>query len=212
MKKRLVFLGPPGAGKGTQAIIISRKYSFERIATGDILREAIAEKSELGLRAKIFMDNGALVPDEVVNGILSARLKKTTNGFILDGYPRTKEQAEFIGSIADIELVIYFDAPEDLLVQRIINRRICPRCNAVYNLREFPPKVDNRCDLDGVELVHRSDDTEDVTRQRIRIFWQKTAPLVDYYFHMGLLTKISAWKGTADVTEEICIAIGASQR
>lgn len=209
MKTRLVFLGPPGAGKGTQAIIISRKYSFARIATGDILREAIAERTELGLKAKGFMDDGALVPDEVVNGILSARLKKTINGFIIDGYPRTIQQADFLQGITNIERVIYFDAPEEVLVQRIVNRRVCPSCNAVYNMKEYPPKVDSRCDHDGTELVHRSDDVEEVTRQRIKVFWEKTAPLVDYYFHKGLLAKISAQKGTADVTEEIGVAIGA---
>ncbi len=209
MKTRLVFLGPPGAGKGTQALIMAGKFSFARIATGDILREAIANESELGLKAKEFMRSGLLVPDEVVNEILREKLSSTDNGFIIDGYPRTIEQADFLQKIASIEMVIYFDAPEELLVQRIVNRRVCPRCNAVYNSVENPPKVENRCDNDGTELVHRIDDVEDVTRERLKTFWQKTAPLVDYYFSRDLLAKISAGKQLEEVTAEIEIAIGA---
>lgn len=207
MKTRLVFLGPPGAGKGTQALIMARKYSFSRIATGDILREAIAGRTELGMRAREFMDKGDLVPDEVVNGILSARLESTQDGFIIDGYPRTIEQADFLQSITNIDRVIYFDAPEDVLVERIVNRRICPKCGAVYNRLESPPRVEGKCDVDGTELIHRSDDVEEVTRDRIKVFWEKTAPLVDYYFQRGLLAKVSANRGMDEVTAEIDLAI-----
>ncbi len=207
MKTRLVFLGPPGAGKGTQAIVIAKKYHLARIATGDILRDAIGKGSALGLKAKEFMDRGDLVPDDVVNAILRDKIQNTPDGFIIDGYPRTIEQADFLQSVTEIQRVIYFDAPEELLVQRIVNRRVCPVCNAVYNKLENPPVVEGKCDLDGAELFHRTDDIEEVTRGRIKTFWQKTAPLVDYYFHKGLLAKVSAERKVGDVTAEIEFAI-----
>jgi adenylate kinase len=209
MKRRLVFLGPPGAGKGTQAFIISNKYSLPRIATGDILREAIANNSKLGLEAKRFMDAGLLVPDEIVNQLLKERLHGEKNGFIVDGYPRTIEQAHFLDSATKIDMVLYFDAPEDILVRRIINRRICPVCNAVYNLTESPPLRDEKCDRDGAQLVHRTDDVEEVARIRIRTFWEKTARLVDYYFERGILAKIAADRPMERVTQEIVEAINA---
>lgn len=207
MKTRLVFLGPPGAGKGTQAIVIAKKYQLTRIATGDILRDAIARKSPMGLKAKEFMDRGDLVPDDVVNAILKEKIHNTPDGFIIDGYPRTIEQANFLQSVTEIERVIYFDAPEEILVQRIVNRLVCPVCNAVYNKLENPPVVEGKCDLDGADLFHRTDDIEEVTRERIKTFWQKTAPLVDYYFHKGMLAKVSAERNVGDVTAEIELAI-----
>ncbi len=209
MKTRLVFLGPPGAGKGTQALLIAKKYEFTRIATGDILREAIRKGDELGHRAKEYMDRGALVPDEVVNEILREKLESTQDGFIIDGYPRTIDQANFLQSVVDIERVIYFDAPEDVLVQRIVNRLVCPVCNAVYNRLDNPPAKEGICDADGSALVHRTDDVEEVTRDRIETFWQKTAPLVDFYFHKGLLAKVSAERNVTEVTSEIEQAISA---
>lgn len=209
MKTRLVFLGPPGAGKGTQALLIAKKYSFSRIATGDILRDAIAMSTQYGLKAKDYMDRGVLVPDELVNGILKEKLNNTPDGFIIDGYPRTVEQADFLHSIAEVERVIYFDASEEVLVQRIVNRRVCPKCNAVYNILENPPKVEGICDNDGSKLIHRNDDIEEVTRQRIKTFWEKTAPLVEYYFEKGLLAKVSAERNVDEVSQEIDQAINA---
>lgn len=209
MKTRLVFLGPPGAGKGTQALLIAKKYSFSRIATGDILRDAIAMSTQYGLKAKDYMDRGVLVPDELVNGILKEKLNNTPDGFIIDGYPRTVEQADFLHSIAEVERVIYFDASEEVLVQRIVNRRVCPKCNAVYNILENPPKAEGICDNDGSKLIHRNDDIEEVTRQRIKTFWEKTAPLVEYYFEKGLLAKVSAERNVDEVSQEIDQAINA---
>ncbi len=210
MKTRLVFLGPPGAGKGTQALLIAGKYSFSRIATGDILREAITRETALGRRAKDFMDNGALVPDDIVNEILREKIESTGNGYIIDGYPRTIPQADFLSGVASVDMAVYFDAPEDILVQRIVNRRVCPKCNAVYNTSENPPKTSGKCDRDGSDLVHRSDDVEEITRERIKTFWQKTAPLVDYYFRRGLLAKVSAGRTLEEVTAEIEQAINSS--
>lgn len=209
MKTRLVFLGPPGAGKGTQALLIAKKYSLSRIATGDILREAISSSTQYGLKAKGYMDRGVLVPDDLVNGILRDKLQNTPDGYIIDGYPRTVEQADFLQSIAEVERVIYFDASEELLVERIVNRRVCPKCNAVYNTQDSPPKVDGKCDNDGTELIHRTDDVEEITRERIKTFWEKTAPLVEYYFEKGLLAKVSAGRSVSEVTEEIDLALNA---
>jgi len=207
MKRRLVFLGPPGAGKGTQSSIISEKLSLPRLATGDLLREAISSRTELGMRAKEYMDSGNLVPDDIVNRMLSEKLAVLRDGFLIDGYPRTIEQAHFLEGVVNIERVLYFDAPEDVLVARIVNRRICPKCNAVYNLEEFAPRVDNLCDRDGSPLVHRVDDNDGVARARIKTFWQKTAPLVNFYFEKGMLAKISADRKLEEVTLEILEAI-----
>ncbi|MEM3851882.1 MAG: nucleoside monophosphate kinase [Methanomassiliicoccales archaeon] len=203
MKKRLVFLGPPGAGKGTQAFIVAERYHLARISTGDILRDAIQVGSELGVLAKQYMDSGTLVPDDLVNALLRESLQGQRNGFIVDGYPRTIEQARFLQQMANIEMVVYFDAPEDILVKRIIGRRICPKCNFVYNMIESPPANDNLCDLDHSPLIHRADDTEEIARKRIRTFWEKTARLVDFYFEMGILAKVSAGKKKDEVTAEI---------
>lgn len=210
MKTRLVFLGPPGAGKGTQALLIAKRHSFARVATGDILREAISRGTGMGAKAKEFMDMGVLVPDEIVNQILLETIRQSPDGYIIDGYPRTIEQAEFLQGVAKVERVIYFDAPEEILVERIVNRRICPKCNAVYNIRENPPISEGKCDNDGTDLIHRTDDNEAVTRERIKTFWQKTAPLVDYYFERGLLAKVSAGRSLEEVTAEIEEALEAS--
>ncbi len=209
MKTRLVFLGPPGAGKGTQALLVSKSLSLPRLATGDILREEIIRKTELGLAAKKFVDEGKLVPDDVVNAILKAHLRTHQNGFILDGYPRTIEQAEFLNTVVQIDKVLFFDAPEDMLVARIVNRRICPACNAVYNTSEYPPKVDGVCDKDGSKLELRSDDNTEVARFRIKTFWEKTAPLVNYYFERDLISKITASLPFDEVTAEILLVLNS---
>jgi adenylate kinase len=209
VKTRLVFLGPPGAGKGTQALLVSKNLSLPRLATGDILREEILRKTELGMAAKKFVDEGKLVPDDVVNAILKAHLRAHQNGFILDGYPRTIEQADFLSTVVHIDKVLFFDAPEDMLVARIINRRICPVCNAVYNTLEYPPKVDGMCDKDGSKLELRSDDNTEVARFRIKTFWEKTAPLVNYYFERNLISKITASLPFDEVTAEILLVLNS---
>ncbi len=210
MKTKLVFLGPPGAGKGTQAFIISRRLSLQRLATGDILRDEIARGTPLGSAAKRHVDEGGLVPDEIVNAILKERVDGHREGFVLDGYPRTIEQAEYLDSIVKIDRVLYFDAPEDVLVARIINRRICPACNAVYNIAEYPPKVNGLCDRDGAKLELRSDDNAEVAAFRIKTFWERTAPLVDYYFRKGVIAKIRASLPFDEVTSEILGILGSA--
>ncbi len=210
MKTKLVFLGPPGAGKGTQAFIISRRLSLQRLATGDILRDEIARGTPLGIAAKRHVDEGGLVPDEIVNAILKERVDEHREGFVLDGYPRTIEQAEYLDSIVNIDRVLYFDAPEDVLVARIINRRICPACNAVYNIAEYPPKVNSLCDRDGAKLELRSDDNAEVAAFRIKTFWERTAPLVDYYFRKGVIAKIRASLPFDEVTSEILGILGSA--
>ncbi|MBX8632035.1 MAG: nucleoside monophosphate kinase [Thermoplasmata archaeon] len=209
MKRRLVFIGPPGAGKGTQAFIISRRLSIPRVATGDLLRDEIARGTELGMSAKKCVDDGKLVPDQIVNAILEARLLEFNDGFIIDGYPRTIDQAKFLENVTTLDSVVYFDAPEEVLVDRIINRRICPKCNSVYNTVEYPPKVDNLCDKDQTPLIQRTDDNSEIAKLRIRTFWEKTAPLIQYYFEKNLLAKINANQKFEAVTDEIVLVLNS---
>ena len=207
MKTRLVFLGPPGAGKGTQAFIVSGKLGLPRLATGDMLRDEIARKTALGMAAKKNVDDGKLVSDDIVNAILKECVEKHKDGFILDGYPRTIDQAKYLDSIVTLDKVLFFDAPESVLVDRIINRRICPVCNAVYNIAEYPPKAEGLCDRDGSRLELRSDDNVEVASFRIKTFWEKTAPLVNYYFERDVLAKITANVPFDEVTAEILLVL-----
>lgn len=205
---RLVFLGPPGAGKGTQAKILSEKLGIPHISTGDMLREAIASGSELGKRVEAIVSSGQLVSDELMAEIIKSRLSQSDclGGFILDGYPRTIKQAETLKEVLqelgnELDLVILLDVDEDTLVERITNRRICPKCHAVYNLKNNPPKVSNICDRCGTELVQREDDTEKVVRDRYRVYLEKTRPLIEYYEKEGILRRIPGDKSQNDVTK-----------
>jgi len=205
---RLVFLGPPGAGKGTQAKILSEKLGIPHISTGDMLREAIASGSELGKRVEAVVSSGALVSDELMAEIIRNRLSQSdcSGGFILDGYPRTIKQAETLKEILQelgnkLDLVILLDVDEETLVERITSRRVCPNCHAVYNLKNNPPKEDNVCDRCGTKLVQREDDTEEVVRNRYRVYLEKTHPLIEYYEKEGLLRRIPGDKSQDDVTK-----------
>lgn len=205
---RLVFLGPPGAGKGTQAKILSKKLGIPHISTGDMLREAIASGSELGKRVETIVSSGALVSDDLMAEIVRERLSQVdcSNGFILDGYPRTVNQAETLKEIlkelgTKLDLVILIDVDEETLVERITSRRVCPNCHAVFNLKNNPPKKDNICDHCGTQLVQREDDTEEVVRNRYKIYLEKTHPLIEYYEREGLLKKVPGDRSQDDVTE-----------
>ncbi|HCZ06881.1 MAG: adenylate kinase [Thermotogota bacterium] len=205
---RLVFLGPPGAGKGTQAKILSKKLGIPHISTGDMLREAIASGSELGKRVETIVSSGALVSDDLMAEIVRERLSQAdcSNGFILDGYPRTVNQAETLKEIlkelgTKLDLVILIDVDEETLVERITSRRVCPNCHAVFNLKNNPPKKDNICDHCGTQLVQREDDTEEVVRNRYKIYLEKTHPLIEYYEREGLLKKVPGDRSQDDVTE-----------
>ncbi len=196
---RLVFLGPPGAGKGTQALRISEKYGIPQISTGDMLREAVALKTPLGLKAAPIMQRGELVPDDIVTGIIRERVQKPdcTTGFIFDGYPRTIQQAEALQGIlanygCPLTRVVEFQVDEDAVVQRFGLRLSCRECTAVYNKVSNPPHVEGRCDKCGAELYQRADDREEVVRNRMQVYRSQTSPLVRFYEAVGLLTRINA--------------------
>jgi len=206
----LILLGAPGAGKGTQAKKIVEKYGIPHIATGDILREAVAKGTELGKKAKEYMDRGELVPDEIVIGIVKERLQEPDceKGFLLDGFPRTLKQAEALDNMLKelgrkIDAVIYIDVPEEEVVKRIVNRRTCRKCGAVYHLIYAPPREPNKCDKCGGELYQRDDDKEETVRQRFKVYMENTAPLIDYYEKKGLLYKVDGTKSIEEVFQQI---------
>jgi len=196
---RLVLLGPPGAGKGTQAALIAEKYKIAHISTGDILREAVRQGTALGLRAKSYMDKGDLVPDEVVIGIIAERLQKSDckRGFMLDGFPRTVAQAEALDSELskrgqELDAVLSFEVDEEEIVRRLSGRRVCSKCGATYNIYTDPPSKPDACDACGGEIVMRSDDAPEAIRRRLHVYKEQTEPLIDYYQSKGKLERIPA--------------------
>ena len=206
---RIVFLGPPGAGKGTQAKELSRALGIPHLSTGDLLRSAIRSRSPLGLEAEKFMQAGQLVPDDLVLRLLSEELARPTtrSGYLLDGFPRTRPQAEALESIAPVERVLYFDIPEALLVDRLTQRRTCPTCGTSYNLTTQPPKDAGRCDRDGTTLVQRPDDRAEAVRTRLEVYRRQTAPLLDYYERSSRLRRIDATGDVASVGRRVRAAV-----
>lgn len=207
---RTILLGPPGAGKGTQAVKIVEKYSIPHISTGDIFRENIKNETELGNRAKAYMDRGELVPDELVVEIATDRLTKDDckNGFLLDGFPRTIFQAEKLDEFLTkrgekIDKVINIDVEKEALVKRITGRRVCKACGASYHVVNIPPRKDGVCDLCNGELVQRADDTEETVLNRIDVYNKQTKPLVDYYDKAGVIINIDGNKDLDDVLADI---------
>ena len=212
---RTILLGPPGAGKGTQAVKIVEKYNIPHISTGDIFRENIKNETELGNRAKAYMDRGELVPDELVVEIATDRLTKDDckNGFLLDGFPRTIFQAEkldeFLAQRGEkIDKVINIDVEKDALVKRITGRRVCKSCGASYHVVNIPPKKDGVCDLCNGELIQRADDTEETVLNRIDVYNKQTKPLVDYYDKAGVIINIDGNKDLDDVLADIVKGLG----
>ncbi len=194
---RVVFLGPPGAGKGTQARQFAAERGIPLIATGDILREAAASGSRLGLEAKRDMDQGALVPDEVVIGLVAERIDhaEASNAFLLDGFPRTVAQAEALDRLLEkqglaLDRVIFFKVTEAELIRRLTGRRVCRACGATFHLVFSPPRGAGTCDRCGGELVQRDDDSEATVRRRLVVYGEQTASLLDYYHRRGLLTPV----------------------
>lgn len=193
----IVLMGPPGAGKGTQAEFIKANYPIPHISTGDIFREAVANGTELGKQAKTFMDSGGLVPDEVTIGIVEERLARDDcqKGFLLDGFPRTTVQAEALdqslaASGRKIEAAINISAPNDILIERLSGRVSCKDCKRVYNLQYKPPKVPGVCDSCGGEIIQRDDDKGETVARRLQVYLEQTNPLLDYYRDKGLLYEL----------------------
>jgi adenylate kinase len=195
---RLAFLGPPGAGKGTQARELARAWSVPHIATGDMLREAVAAGTPLGREAKRYMDEGALVPDDVIVGLIGERLgePEAKRGFILDGFPRTLGQAEALERLLKdlgqgLDAVIYFDVTEPELLRRLTGRRVCRNCQTAFHLVSAPPRQAGVCDACGGPLDQRADDSEGTVRNRLTVYARQTAPLLDYYRQRNLLSRVA---------------------
>jgi adenylate kinase len=198
----LIFLGPHGAGKGTQAQLLQQREGIPQISTGDMLRAAIAAGGPLGRQARAYVDRGELVPDDVMIGIIEERLRRpdVRRGFVLDGFPRTLAQARALERIVSaegrrIDLVIYFDVSEDVIVRRLTGRRLCRLASHIYHVEFSPPKVAGRCDIDGSELYQRDDDREDTIRHRLGVYRRETQPVVEFYRSHGLIETV----GEADV-------------
>ncbi len=199
----LILLGAPGAGKGTQAEKICEKLSIPAISTGNILREAIANKTEMGLKAKSFIDAGKLVPDEVVIGIINDRLKEDDckNGFILDGFPRTIPQAEALDRMdVHIDRVIDIEVPDEQIASRLSGRRVCLKCGATYHTEFKQPKVEGVCDVCGDVLVQRKDDMPETVLDRLATYHEQTEPLKDFYSEKGILRIVEGQQEVADTT------------
>lgn len=206
----LVFMGPPGAGKGTQAELFQKRYGIPHISTGDMFRQAVRDETEVGVRASAYMQRGDLVPDEIVDEIVRIRLGSpdTARGFILDGYPRTLGQAAALDRLLaqrkeGVDAVVSFEIRDEVLLRRLTGRRVCPRCGAIYHLDYHPPRVPGRCDLDGTELVQRKDDAPDTVLHRLQVFRQWTAPLVHHYRDRGLYLAVDAERSVEDVHQRI---------
>ena len=208
---KLILLGAPGAGKGTQAEIISRKLNIPTISTGNILREAIKNGTEIGLKAKSFMDNGKLVPDDVIIGIVKERVSRDDckNGFILDGVPRTIPQAEALEQQGvHFDRVVSIEIEDSVIEARMTGRRVCGMCGASFHVTANPPKVEGVCDLCGKELIVRKDDTPETVRSRLRVYHEQTEPLKDFYGKLGVLKLVEGNQPIEAATRDILAALG----
>ena len=207
---KLIMLGAPGAGKGTQAEIICERLSIPTISTGNIIREALKSGTEMGVRAKSYMDEGKLVPDEVVIGIIQERLAKDDckNGFILDGFPRTIPQAEALDKMGVvIDRVIDLEVPDEKIVERMSGRRVCEACGASYHMLFKKPAVEGKCDKCGGTLVQRKDDHPDTVKERLKVYHNQTEPLKEYYSKQGKLVVVEGQDKVADTTRLTLAAI-----
>ncbi|HXW14660.1 MAG TPA: adenylate kinase [Terriglobia bacterium] len=204
----LIFLGPPGAGKGTQAREVSKHFGIPQISTGDILRDAVKRETPLGLAAQAKMDAGELVPDQVVCGVVEERINQPDcqRGFILDGFPRTIAQAQFVDRMLEAKgegrpLVLNIEVSEDLLLKRLTGRLTCSVGGEIYNIYFNPPKVEGICDKDGGKLLHRADDNEATIRQRLEAYHKLTSPLIEYYRNQGVLVAVDGNKEPEEIAK-----------
>lgn len=213
-KLRIVLFGPPGSGKGTQASLLKEIFGAAHISTGEILREAVANGTEVGLKAKAYMEQGALVPDEVVIAIAKDKLASVGDkGFIFDGFPRTIAQAEaFDVALEEIgkplDAVVNLRVDDEELIKRLSGRRVCPSCGEPYHVDTKKPKVYGKCDKCGADLVHRADDQPDAIRNRLQVYANQTAPVLGYYDSRGILKNIDAVGGIDEIQNRIATALG----
>jgi adenylate kinase len=212
---RIMVLGPPGAGKGTQASRLAEKLGIPHIATGDMFREAAAMNTEFGRRVRRIMESGELLPDDLTNELVRERLSRSDaqNGFILDGYPRNVDQALKLDEILDemgtkIDLVIKFMVRGPDIVERLRGRRVCPVCRTVYHMETHPPKDDEVCDNDGTPLIRREDDQEETTLRRLEVYGKQTRPLFELYAERGLLNEMDALGTTDEVFNRLLAVVG----
>lgn len=210
---RMIFLGAPGVGKGTQADLIASRYQVPKISTGDLLREGVAKQTPLGMKAKGYMDRGDLVPDAVVIGLVQEKLDaaECSSGFLLDGFPRTVAQADKLSELLaakglSLDNVVYFVLPQEEIVRRLSGRRNCSKCPAVYHIDSIPPKRDGVCDQCGAELVQRSDDRPETVQSRLTVYEQQTAPLIDYYKRKNLLSELDG-SGSVETVQARLVAL-----
>lgn len=213
---RVILLGPPGAGKGTQAVSIAERFNIPHISTGDIFRKNIKEGTPLGIKAKSYMDKGALVPDTLVVEIVEDRLAEEDckNGFLLDGFPRTTVQAQELDKVlakmnTSLTKVINIHVEPGILVERAVGRRICKNCAMAYHIKFNPSKVDGVCDKCSGELFQRTDDTEETVANRIKVYVDETSPLIEYYTDKGLIVNIDGKKDIEAVFADIIEGLGA---
>jgi len=203
----VVFLGPPGAGKGTQAKLLSQRLGFLHLSTGDILREAVKKQTPLGIKAKEYMDRGELVPDNLIIALIEEYLPKE-GGVILDGFPRTIAQAEALENMLSakskkVSKVLLFDSPDEVIIDRLSGRRVCSNCGAVYHIKYNPPKKEGVCDLCGGSLVQREDDKEEVIKNRLEVYKRQTQPLIDFYKKKGIIYRLDATKSVEELFAEV---------
>ncbi len=205
MKAKVVLLGPPGCGKGTQAEKMGDDLGYVKLSTGDMLREAVRNQTELGMKAKGYMDSGALVPNDLIIGLMKEKIAGLDK-ILLDGFPRTVEQADALAEQVEVDLAINIDVDDAELINRLTQRRSCPECNAVYHLTNKPPAKEGVCDKCGSQLYQRDDDTEATVKNRLEVYRQNTFPLIEYYEKKGKLVTIP---GVGDI-EEIYVKIKAA--
>ena len=206
---KLVIFGPPSAGKGTQAQKLSKMYNIPQIATGDLLREHVAKKTPIGIRVKEILDAGKLGPDDLIVQIIKDRVSQPDcrNGYLLDGFPRTMNQAKELEKMTDVDLVLNIGVDTELLVERAVGRRICPKCAAVYHVKFNPPKKAGVCDKCGSQLVQRDDDKEETVRKRLKVYRDQTEPLIEHFRKTGKLADIDGSLGIDGVFAQMVRAV-----
>ena len=215
---RVIFLGPPGVGKGTQADFIAQKYGIPKLSTGDLLRESVAKGTELGNEVKGYINRGELVPDAVVIGLVEEKLSSPDcqKGFLLDGFPRTVAQADQLSSYLTsrgeaLDKVVYFSVSKDEIVRRISGRRSCPTCKAVFHLESVPPKQEGICDSCGAALIQRNDDKPETIESRLAVYQEQTAPLINYYKERKILSELDG-AGLVPAVQDRLVALLAQPR